>query len=123
MWVVPDTASVRPAYMELDINGELAKGGLVPVASGQGHDAAISIRQDGAVLWAGRLKAGEKVRLPDAPFLHVFTAIGDVELEGTGRLAAGDAARVTRTEGLSITAGPHGAEVLVWEMHKLIKFG
>src|SRR5258708_3012422 len=45
MWVGPDTDSVRPAYAELDISAELAKGGLVPVASGRGHDAAISIRQ------------------------------------------------------------------------------
>ena len=123
MWVVPDTASVRPAYMEMDINRELAKGGLVPVASGQGHDAAISIRQEGAVLWAGRLKADEKVRLPDAPFLHVFAAIGEIDLAGTGKLVAGDAARITLTEGLTMTAGPAGAEVLVWEMHKLIQFG
>ncbi|MBA4179965.1 MAG: quercetin 2,3-dioxygenase [Anaerolinea sp.] len=123
MWVVPDTEKVRPAYMELDINGELAKGGLVPVASGQGHDAAISIRQDGAVLWAGRLKAGEKVRLPDAPFIHVFTAIGEIDLEGSGKLTAGDAARVTLTDGLTMTAGSQGAEVLVWEMHRLIQFG
>lgn len=123
MWVVPDTAKVRPAYMELDINGELAKGGLVPVASGQGHDAAISIRQDGAVLWAGRLNAGEKVRLPDAPFVHFFVAVGEVDLPGQGTLAAGDAARITLTDGLTATAGAQGAEVLVWEMHRLIQMG
>jgi redox-sensitive bicupin YhaK (pirin superfamily) len=121
MWVVPDTASVRPAYMELDINSELAKGGLVPVASGQGHDAAISIRQDGAVLWAGRLKAGETVRLPEAPFVHLFVADGEADLQDTGRLVKGDAVRITLTNGLSLTAGPQGAEVLAWEMHRLIQ--
>jgi len=42
MWVTPDTESVDPGYEQLDINGELAKGGLVPIASGRGHDAAIS---------------------------------------------------------------------------------
>ena len=36
-----------------DINSELAKGGLVPIASGKGHDAAISIRQRGAVMGSG----------------------------------------------------------------------
>ena len=35
MWVPPDTESIDPSYEQLDINGELAKGGLVPVASGQ----------------------------------------------------------------------------------------
>ena len=122
MWVVPDTAKVTPAYEERDINSELAKGGLVPVASGQGHDAAISIRQDGAVLWAGRLKAGERVRLPDAPFVHLYVADQDVELEHAGKLASGDAARMSHSGPLSVTAGETGAEVLVWEMHKRVRF-
>ena len=122
MWVVPDTARIRPSYAELDINSELDRGGLVPVASGQGHDAAISIRQDGAVLWAGRLKAGESLKLPDAPFLHVYVADREALLEGAGTLRAGDAARVSGYPGLALTAGPEGAEVLVWEMHREIRF-
>src|SRR5258706_8142245 len=59
MWIIPDTESIKPSYEQLDINPELNKGGLVPIASGQGHQAAIQIRQKGAVLWGGRLKAGE----------------------------------------------------------------
>ena len=117
MWVVPDTARIRPAYAQLDINSELARGGLVPVASGRGHDAAISIRQDGAVLWAGRLQANESVTLPDAPFLHVYPARGTVDVAGGGVLNEGDAARLTACAGLKVTAGPSGAEILVWEMH------
>ena len=57
MWVLPDTESIDPGYEQLDINPELGRGGLVPIASGKGHEAAISIRQKGAVLWGGRLKA------------------------------------------------------------------
>ena len=82
MWVLPDTERIRPGYEQLDINAELAKGGLVPVASGRGHDAAISIRQRGAVLWGGRLRAGEAVRVPDAPYVHVFVARGDADARG-----------------------------------------
>lgn len=117
MWVVPDTARVRPGYAQLDINSELGRGGLVPVASGRGHDAAISIRQDGAVLWAARLKANEKVTLPDAPFVHLYVARGEVTGEGIGTLGTGDAGRLTAIGKLAITAGPEGAEVLAWEMH------
>ncbi len=122
MWVVPDTAKIRPGYQELDINSELDRGGLVPVASGMGHDAAISIRQDGAVLWAGRLKAGETVTLPDAPFVHLFVAENTVDLERAGALTHGDAARVSFAGPLKVTAGPEGAEILVWEMHRAINF-
>jgi quercetin 2,3-dioxygenase len=123
MWVVPDTERVNPGYEQLDINAELAKGGLVPVASGKGHDAAIAIRQRDAVLWAGRLGADEQLALPDAPYLHLFVARGAVALEGAGRLGAGDAVRVTAAEGLRLQADPEGAEVLVWEMHRRVGIG
>jgi len=53
MWVLPDTERITPGSQQLDINGELAKGGLVPIASGRGHAAAISIRQKEAGLLDG----------------------------------------------------------------------
>ena len=114
MWVPPDTESIDPGYQQLDINDELAKGGLVPIASGKGHDAAISIRQRDAVLWGGRLHAGETVTIPDDRHVHVFVPIGTVELEQAGPLATGDAVRLTDAGGLELTAGAEGAEVLIW---------
>src|SRR5690348_12049505 len=65
MWVIPDTESVNPGYEQLDINPQLARGGLVPIASGRGDESAIKIRQKDAVLWGGKLKAGEIVPLPE----------------------------------------------------------
>ncbi|MEA2642686.1 MAG: quercetin 2,3-dioxygenase [Chloroflexota bacterium] len=116
MWVLPDTESITPGYQQLDINGELRKGGLVPIASGRGHDAAISIRQHDAVLWGGRLQPGETVQVPDGRFAHVFVARGAAELEGAGRLEEGDAVRLTAAGSLRLTADPAvGAEVLIWE--------
>jgi len=115
MWVPPDTERIRPGYEQLDINAELAKGGLVPVASGRGHAAAISIRQRGAVLWAGRLKGAEKVVVPDAPYVHVFVARGAANLDGAGALGRGDAVRLTRAGGRTLVADAAGAEVLIWE--------
>lgn len=119
MWVLPDTEGVDPGYQQLDINGALDRGGLVPIASGRGHDAAIAIRQRDAVLWGGRLRPGEAVDLPPAPFAHVFTARGAAkldsgDLDAAVALATGDAARLTGQDGLGLVAGPDGAEVLVW---------
>jgi redox-sensitive bicupin YhaK (pirin superfamily) len=113
MWVLPDTESVNPSYEQLDVNGELARGGLVPIASGTGHDAAISIRQRDAVLYGGRLQAGEGVTLPDDRHVHVFVPIGSAELDGRV-LGSGDAVRLTDAGGLDFVAGADGAEVLVW---------
>ena len=116
MWVLPDTERIKPGYEQLDINGELLKGGLVPIASGRDDDGAISIRQKEAVLWGGRLRPGEIVRVPDARHVHLFVARGAVELEGAVRLAEGDAARLTGAGAPVLTAdATSGAEVLIWE--------
>ena len=114
MWVQPDTPRIDPGYEQMDINGELAKGGLVPIASGRGHEAAISIRQRGAVLWGGRLTPGETVGVPDDRHVHLFVARGDADLEGAGGLSAGDAVRLTGAGSPRLTAGSEGAEVLIW---------
>jgi redox-sensitive bicupin YhaK (pirin superfamily) len=114
MWVRPDTERIDPGYQQLDVNAELAKGGLVPIASGQGDDTAISIRQRGATLLGGRLLPGEVVEVPDAPHVHLFVAGGHAVLEGAAALTEGDAARLTAAGPATLTAGPKGAEVLVW---------
>jgi redox-sensitive bicupin YhaK (pirin superfamily) len=114
MWVPPDTESIDPGYEQLDINTELDRGGLVPIASGKGHDAAISIRQRNAVLWGGRLTAGEVVTVPDDRHVHVFVARGGATLEGAGELATGDAVRLTAAGSPTLTTGTDGAEVLIW---------
>jgi redox-sensitive bicupin YhaK (pirin superfamily) len=120
MWVLPDTQSIKPGYEQMDINGALEKGGLVPIASGKGHEAAISIRQKGAVLWGGRLKPGEKIQVPGAPYVHVYIAKGKVSAEAAGVLESGDALRLVSSDGLSLTADAgDGAEILIWEMEKI----
>jgi quercetin 2,3-dioxygenase len=119
MWVVPDQSGVTPGYEQLEVEDELLRGGLVPVASGRpehGGTAAIRIRNRHAALHAARLQPGQSVQLPDAPFLHLFVPRGAVELEGAGALEAGDAVRFTATGGHRVTATTP-AELLVWEMH------
>ncbi len=114
MWVLPDTERVTPGYEQLDINAELERGGLHPIASGEGHDAAISLRQSDAVLWGGRLKPGETVAVPDGRNVHLFVAAGDAGLEGAGELVAGDAVRLHSAGSPKLTAGPAGVETLIW---------
>jgi redox-sensitive bicupin YhaK (pirin superfamily) len=119
MWVLPDEASVAPGYEQLEIAPERMAGGWATVASGMSRDAedaAIRIRQRHAALHAARLRSGESVQLRAAPFVHLFVAVGAIELEGVGRLGPGDAARVTHAEGQRIAA-TEPAEVLAWEMH------
>jgi len=122
MWVVPDEAGITPGYEQLEIDHELLAGGLVPVASGMPqHDgaAAIRIKNRYAALYAARLRPGQSVELPEAPYLHLFVPRGSVTLEGAGTLRTGDAVRFTATGGQRVTA-TEPAEVLVWEMHATI---
>ncbi|WP_261559354.1 pirin family protein [Frankia tisae] len=119
MWVVPDEQGITPGYEQLEIDGELLGGGLVPVASGMArHDgaSAIRIRNRYAALHVARLGTGQSVQLPDAPYLHLFVARGEVTLEGAGPLREGDAVRFTGVGGPRVT-GVEPAEILVWEMH------
>lgn len=118
MWVVPDTEAIDPGYQQMDINDALAKGGLVPVASGKGHDGAISIQQKDAVLWVARLADGESVELPSSVSSHVFVARGSAALEGAGELGSGDAARLTNAEELTLT-GTSETEILIWNTGRL----
>jgi quercetin 2,3-dioxygenase len=120
MWVVPDTEKITPGYDQLDVGPALESGGLLVVASGMPrhrHDSAISIRQEHAALYAARLAPGAGTVSPVAPLAHLFVARGSAELEGTGVLGTGDTARITGADGQRVTAGPKGAEVLMWEMH------
>ena len=114
MWVPPDTEGIEPGYQQRDINAELAAGGLQPIASGQGHEGAITIRQRDAVLWGGRLQPSETVVIPAAHHAHVFIARGQADIDGAGALDEGDAARLTDAGAPQLTAGGAGAEVLVW---------
>jgi redox-sensitive bicupin YhaK (pirin superfamily) len=120
MWVLPDEAGIEPGYEQLEIADELLHDRLAVVASGRpqhADDAAIRIRQRDAALHAARLSDGGSVALPVAPYAHVYVARGAVDLEGAGRLATGDAVRVTAADGQRLTAVDGPAEVLVWEMH------
>jgi quercetin 2,3-dioxygenase len=120
MWVVPDEGGISPGYQQREIDAELLSGALVPVASGRdGHDSAIRIANRYAALHAARLQPGQRVDLPDAPFLHLFVARGEVELEGAGPLAEGGAVRLTASGGPRVEARTP-AEILVWEMHATI---
>src|SRR5512139_1972174 len=64
MWVVPDEAGIEPGYEQLEIDDELLRGGLVPVASGmEAHagQSAIRIKNRYAALHAARLRPGQEI--------------------------------------------------------------
>lgn len=119
MWVRPDVSGLGPDYAQRDVSDALAGGGWVVLASGRpthAEAAAVSLRNEAAVLHVARLVPGQDLTVPDAALLHLFVAEGAVDLEGAGALAEGDAARLRGSGGQRLTTRT-GAEVLVWELH------
>ena len=113
MWVVPDETGITPGYQQAQVDLTI---GLVTIASGRTDDTAITIHNRNAALHGARLSPGEAVELPQAPYLHLFVARGDVTLEGAGQLGEGDAVRFTASGGQRVSATAP-SEILVWEMH------
>lgn len=111
MWVQPAETGVTPGYAQHEV-GDIGGRGLVALASGV-KDALVTVNAK-ATLHVARLAAGQSVQLPDAAYLHLFVARGDVDLEGAGPLTGGDTARLT-SNGAARVSG--SGEVLVWEMH------
>jgi hypothetical protein len=123
MWIPPDESGIDPSYEQIEIDDELLSGQLVPVASGMQkyrNESAIRIKNRFATLHVARLRPDQSVVLPDAPFLHLFVARGDLTLEGVGPLGQGDAVRFAGTGGQRVTATT-AAELLVWEMHASLR--
>ncbi|MGA8327883.1 MAG: pirin family protein [Mycobacterium sp.] len=116
MWVQPDSAGIEPGYEHREISAGQFDGRLVAVASGRpGHDAAVTIHNRSAALHVARLRAGDAVTLPPAPYTHLFVARGELMMNDA-ELAEGDAVRLTGPAEARVSAcGP--AEILVWEMH------
>ncbi|SPM29462.1 pirin family protein [Mycobacterium terramassiliense] len=117
MWVVPDETAITPSYQQHEIGDAELSGGLVTIASGiPGVEAAITLHNRNAALHATRLRPGDSVDLPQAPYLHVFVARGRIDAADIGELADGDAVRFTGADGARVTAA-EPAELLIWEMH------
>jgi quercetin 2,3-dioxygenase len=120
MWVQPDVSGIPPSYQQHEIGDDLLDGRLATIASGMpGHDAAITIHNRSAALHGARLRRGDSVELPAAPYLHLFIARGRLNMPTTdneAELSEGDAVRFTASNDARVTAY-EACEILVWEMH------
>ena len=90
-------------------------GDWVPVASGSRPDAAITLGSATSTLWVTTLAAGARRTLPEDASVHLFVAVGEIEVEQVGVLSEGDALRVVGPAGLRV-AGRTSSELMVWGM-------
>ena len=120
----PTRAASTPGYEQLEIDDELLRGGLVPVASGMDR-ARRRVRDPDPqpVRRPARRPAAARPERRAARRRRTCTcscARGDGRRwRAPGALAPGDAVRFTATGGQRVTA-TEPAEILVWEMHATI---
>ncbi|MGW4082233.1 pirin family protein [Streptomyces sp. NPDC004822] len=98
-WLAPLAPGGDPAY---------------EIVRGIADSTPYAVPEAGAMLHVRRLGAGERTAVPDAAYLYVHVARGEVRLAGQ-ELGPGDAARVTGAADLEAVALTP-AELLVWEM-------
>ncbi len=115
IWIIPAERGLAPGYGQRPFDTETARQGFVLLASRDGRDGSIHVRQD-VDLFGARLGPGDSRALALAGGRHawVHVARGDVRLNGVD-LGEGDGAAATGETALRFE-GRDDAEVLVFDL-------
>jgi redox-sensitive bicupin YhaK (pirin superfamily) len=115
MWVEPERAGLQPAYAQKAFPEAARHGVLLPVVSNGSIDGTLQIHQN-ATLLVGSFEPGQSLthRNSVGEHTHLYVAGGQVRI-GEETLKAGDAARVTGREALSIEITAP-SELVVWDL-------
>jgi redox-sensitive bicupin YhaK (pirin superfamily) len=115
IWVIPAEAGGEPGYEEKHFDADSKRGRLRLVASPDGADGSVSLRQDVAI-YATILDGEERVdhALAAGRQAYVQVARGAVTVNGV-ELAAGDAVRISEEAVVSL-GGVRDAEVLLFDL-------
>ena len=115
IWMFPDKKDYEPAYDQKHFSSEDKRGKLRLVASPDGRDGSVKIRQDNE-LYAAVLAQGESVKhaLQADRHAYVQVARGSVTLNGK-QLETGDGAAISAEKQVELT-GVKDAEVLLFDL-------
>jgi redox-sensitive bicupin YhaK (pirin superfamily) len=116
MWIQPDRLNAQPAYAQRVAAGDEAQGRWVLLASPDGVDGSIAIRQQ-ARLYLARLDAGAGIERALEPQRRFWLQVVRGVVEAAGRtLAAGDAIGFAEEAGALKLAATEAAEVLLFDL-------
>ena len=115
IWMLPEKKGLKPAYDQKNFDEAEKRGKLRLVASPDGRDGSLKIRQDNE-LYATVLGAGDSVKhaLKPERYAYVQVARGSVKLNGQ-QLAEGDGAAISAEKSVELT-GVKDAEVLLFDL-------
>jgi quercetin 2,3-dioxygenase len=115
IWMFPDKKGYKPAYDQKHFDDAEKRGKLRLVASPDGRDGSVKIRQDNE-LYVTVLEPGDKVKheLNKERHAYVQVARGSVTLNGK-TLETGDGAAISAEKAVELT-GVKDAEVLLFDL-------
>jgi quercetin 2,3-dioxygenase len=115
IWMLPEKKGLKPAYDQKNFSEAEKRGKLRLVASADGRDGSVKIRQDNE-LYATVLSAGDSVRHALKPERHAYVQVarGSVKLNGQ-QLAEGDGAAISAEKAVELM-GVKDAEVLLFDL-------
>jgi quercetin 2,3-dioxygenase len=115
IWMFPDKKNYAPTYGQKHFAEADKRGRLRLVASADGRDGSVKIRQDNK-LYATVLGAGESVKHELKPERHAYVQVarGSVTLNGK-TLETGDGAAISAEKSVQLT-GVKDAEVLLFDL-------
>jgi redox-sensitive bicupin YhaK (pirin superfamily) len=115
IWMFPDKKGYKPVYDQRHFHEAEKSGKLRLVASPDGRDGSVKIRQDNE-LYASVLAPGETVKHRLKPERHAYVQVarGSVTLNGE-KLETGDGAAVSAEKTLELQ-GVDKAEVLLFDL-------
>jgi redox-sensitive bicupin YhaK (pirin superfamily) len=115
IWILPDRLGLPPSYEQKSFPAETRQSRLKVIASPDGRDGSVVIHQN-ATVYAAILGEDDTLEYPFAPgrrgYLQV--AAGDVVVDGH-LLRAGDGARISQAERVSLATPGHG-EILLFDL-------
>ena len=116
IWILPNERAATPRYGQTHYSKESRLNQLRLVASGDGREGSIAIRQNMA-LYASILEPGKTLELALQEGRHAWVQIARGELNVNDQtLKAGDGLAVSKEALLKLQAGKEAAEFLLFDL-------
>lgn len=113
VWILPAVSGLEPGYDQRPFAAEQWHNKLLAVASGQGHDGAVTFNADAAI-YRGQLDDGSRLTFADTADRRVFIYLQEGELLVDGlSLYQGDQARVDMFRPLQLEARSAAEFILI----------
>ena len=115
IWIEPNTVDEAPGYEEKHFDAASKQGRLRLIASSDGREGSVSMRQDAAI-YATIMDGADALSHPLAAGRQAYVHLirGSARVNGM-QLAGGDALKVSGEEAVRLD-GAEGAELLVFDL-------